>query len=294
MRRMRSVTALIIAAAAIAAGCDNDPTSAGTGKLTVLLTDAPFSTADVKSATVFIETVQCRQVAVTDEESQDESGSGWTTIVEPNEAINLLVLNNGVTLDLGTAELPTGTWAACRIIIDPEQSFVELNDGTKPDIKWPSAGQSGIKIHLKEPVEVDENSVIVVDFDVGSSFVLRGNDIHNNGLLFKPVVHGVMRDVAATFSGFVRGDAADGTPIANATVQLLPPGTPLADATTAPLRTATTDANGAFTFNFVVPGTYAVRALPPSGSVYKPALLANGVTLTDGETETGAVIVLPK
>lgn len=295
MRTMRSVIAMLAGTAAIMAACDSSSSPGGTGKLTVLLTDAPFPTADVQSATLFIRSIQCKQAPATTEETEDPESSGWTTVVEPNEAINLLVLNNGVTLDLGTQTLPAGTWSSCRVLIDPAQSFVELKDGTKPDIKWPSAGQSGIKIRLNEPVIVMDSSVIVVDIDVGSSFVLRGNSIHNNGLLFKPVVHGVAMDVAATFSGKVVGDTPAGAAIANATVQLLVAGTAVDDTVSANvLRSATTDATGAFAFNFVVPGTYAVRAIPPSGSLYKPALLAGGVTLTNQETESGAVIVLLK
>ncbi|HEU4993676.1 MAG TPA: DUF4382 domain-containing protein [Gemmatimonadaceae bacterium] len=297
MHISRFALTLAAASAAVLAACDGATSSnrGGPASLTVLLTDAPFSTADVKSATIFIERIACREETASDEETEDTESTGWTTIVEPNEAINLIVLNNGVTLNLGTQQLPAGTFNSCRIVIDPAQSFVELNDGTKPDIKWPSAGQSGIKVHLDEPVLVKEGSIIVVDFDVGSSFVLRGNSIHNNGLLFKPVVHGVARDVAATFSGKVVGDSAKGAPIDKATVQLLKAGTAVDDTVSANvLRTATTDANGDFTFNFVVPGVYAVRAIPPSGSLYKAGLLTNGVTLLDAETESGALIVLLK
>ena len=30
---------------------------------------------------------------------------------------------------------------------------------------------------------------MLIDFDVGKSFVMRGNSISQNGLLFKPVIH---------------------------------------------------------------------------------------------------------
>lgn len=293
MRRTAFLIATLAGAAMLA--CDGTgSTSSGPGKLTVLLTDAPFQTSEVKSATIFVTRIDCRQASATTSETEDASSGGWATVASPNKAIDLVPLNHGVTMDLGTQTLPAGTWQSCRIVIDPSQSFITLNDGAKPDIKWPSAGQTGIKIQLNEPVTVQDSSILVVDFDVGSSFVLRGNDIRNNGLLFKPVVHGVVKDVAATFSGSVRGDATNGPGIAGATVQLLPPGTTLADATTSPLRTATTDANGAFTFNFVAPGTYTVRAIPPTGSVYKAALLSSDVVLSPSETETGAVIVLTK
>jgi hypothetical protein len=293
MRRAIQLLPVFAAAAAFAA-CDNTTTSAGPGRLTVLLTDAPFSTADVESATIYVRRIDCQQASTTSEEAEDEQSRGWTTVVSPDHAIDLLPLNNGVTVDLGTQTLPSGSWQSCRIVIDPAQSYVELTDGSRPDIKWPSAGRSGIKVRLNEPVTVDDNSVLVLDFDIGSSFVLRGNDIHNNGLLFKPVVHGVIRDVAATLSGSVHGGTVDGEAIAGATVQLLPPGTALTDETTAALRTTSTDAAGAFSFHFVVPGTYTLRAIPPTGSAYKSALFSSDVTVTANENETGDVIVLTK
>jgi len=291
---MTTLVAACAAAFAVAAGCDDSATASGPARLNVLLTDAPFSTANVKSATIYVRSISCRQSETSTETAEDTVSLGWTTIVSPNRAIDLVPLNNGVTMDLGTQTVPAGTWDSCRIVIDPAQSFVELNDGTRPDIKWPSAGQSGIKIQLNEPVTVQETAVLVVDFDIGSSFVLRGNPSHNNGLLFKPVVHGVVRDVAATFMGVVRGDSTGGSPISAASVQLLPAGTAVDDTVALALRTTATDTAGIFAFHFVVPGSYAVRAIPPGGSAYKAALLPGGLTLGASETKSGAVIVLPK
>ena len=294
MRRMTTLLAAFAAASAVAAGCDSSTTGAGPAKLTVLLTDAPFSSADVQSATIFIRSIACRQEEASTADAADTVSLGWTTVASPDQEIDLVPLNDGVTMDLGTQTIPAGTWDACRMVIDPAQSSVTLKDGSKPAIKWPSAAQSGIKILLNEPVTVEDSSVLVVDFDIGSSFVLRGNDIHNNGLLFKPVVHGVVRDVAATFMGVVRGDSVNGSPIAAATVQLLPAGTAVDDTIATALRTTATDTAGTFGFHFLVPGSYAVRAIAPGGSAYKPALLSGGVTLGASETKTGAVIVLTK
>ena len=51
-----------------------------------------------------------------------------------------------------------------------------LKDGTHPAIQFPSAGHSGIKINLDKPIELTENgSVMTLDFDIGRSFVMRGN-----------------------------------------------------------------------------------------------------------------------
>ena len=75
-------------------------------------------------------------------------------------------------------------------LIDPAQSKVTLKDGSNPSIVWPSASRSGLKVQMPEPVELEdgESAEVTIDFDVGESFVLRGNSIKNNGLLFKPVI----------------------------------------------------------------------------------------------------------
>ena len=298
MRRSRTFLTTMLAAGVslLGVGCDTGSTGSGPGKLTVLLTDAPFPFDSVTSAHVYIVRVDARQATATTAEAEDASNAEWTTLASPNTAVDLLTLNHGATLNLGTATLPSGTWESFRVVIDPSKSYVTLKDGSQPDIKWPSAGQSGIKILLAEPVVVaNDSSTMVVDFDVGASFVMRGNSIHNNGLLFKPVVHGVVTDISASFSGTVRQDSQTGTPIAGATVELLVAGTPLTstDATKV-LRSTSTDANGAFAFNFVLPGTYTVRVTPPSGSAYKAALMAPDLTLTNGQASTGTVIVLNK
>ena len=80
--------------------------------------------------------------------------------------------------NLGTTSLSTGTYKGFRMVIDPAQSNVVLKNGTMPAIDFPSAAQSGIKIKLDMPIEVTkDSSVMVLDFDVGRSFVMKGNSI---------------------------------------------------------------------------------------------------------------------
>jgi hypothetical protein len=35
---------------------------------------------------------------------------------------------------------------------------------------------------------------MLVDFDVAQSFVIRGNSLDQNGLLFKPVIRGTLKE----------------------------------------------------------------------------------------------------
>ena len=290
---------LAVAGTVAVAACDdaNGPTLSNTGKVNVILTDAPFPFSQVKSVDVFVVRIDGK-IAETDsaEAADTTNGSTWKTLVSPNKSINLLTLTNGQTSNLGVATLPVGTYRSFRMIIDTDQSSITLNDNSKPSIKWPSAGKNGIKIILDKPFDVtDSTTTLLVDFDVGRSFVMRGNSISQNGLLFKPVIHATTQQTTGTISGSVRADNASGAGIAGATVEVLKAGTALTDTVSSNVvRTGSTDGSGNFTLAFVPPGTYVVRATPTVASGYKPALLAGGATITAGNTLSNQVIIVTK
>ncbi len=199
LNRVRIRTVLALAASvAVVAACGDSPTAAGRGTLAVRLTDAPFPTDSVSSVDIFVVRVDGR-VAETDSAAaeQDSAGTnGWTTLATPNISVNLLAYQNGASLPLGTATLTEGSYHGFRLIIDPSKSSITLKNGfvlsgtSTPNVAFPSASRTGIKIVLTKPVEVvaSDTTTMLVDFDVANSFVLRGNTILQNGLLFKPVV----------------------------------------------------------------------------------------------------------
>ena len=224
------MAAVVAASAMLAAACSNDGTIPGlgggseTGTVVVKLTDAPFPTDQVKSVDVFVIRVDGRTSDVSEADADqdlDNSGStGWRTLATPNASFNLLSLQNGASASLGSAPLGAGTYSGLRLIIDPSQSSVTLKDGTKltgssnPGVSFPSASRSGLKINLSKPLVVvgGTTTTLLVDFDVANSFVMRGNTIQQNGLLFKPVINGSVID-AATVNANIR--------LANATASAL-------------------------------------------------------------------------
>jgi uncharacterized protein DUF4382/carboxypeptidase family protein len=291
---LRFLAAIAFGTVGLAACGDSSGTS--TGLLTVRLTDAPFPFSDIARVDVFVVRVDARQTEPTDDEAADESDrSQWTTVASPNTMVNLLDLADGKTLNLGATTLATGTYNGFRLIIDPTQSSMTLADGSHADIKFPGAGHSGIKIRLDKPIELTENgSVMTLDFDVGRSFVMRGNGARN-GFIFKPVVRAVAQDITGSVSGSVHANSATGAGVQGATVEVLTAGSLLTDADpTHIVRTASTDANGNFRIPFLLPGTYVLRATPPSTSGFKPALLSGGLTITTGtETQNQIIVVAP-
>ena len=283
-----------VAAATLAFSACGDSSGTNMGTLTVRLTDAPFPFSEVARVDVHVVRVEARNAEPSDDEAADESRrGGWTTIASPDASFNLLDLAGGVTTNLGAATLATGTYNGFRLILDTDRSTITLADGSTPAIHWPSAGQSGIKIKLDQPIELTEDgSVMTLDFDIGRSFVLRGNTAAS-GFNFKPVIRAVAQDITGSVSGSVRANSATGAGVAGATVEVLTAGSLLADSDPAHVvQTTGTDANGDFRFAFLLPGTYVLRATPPAASGFKPALLPGGLTITSGTATTGQIIVV--
>lgn len=279
--------------------CGDSAGTGGTGKLTVALTDAPFPFDQVARVDVFVVRIDAQAPETDSAKAANESDSGgWTTIATPNSLINLLDLQGGKTTNLGATSLATGTYRSFRLILDTDKSSVTLKDGTKPSIKWPSAGKTGIKIILDKPVDLSTaGATLIVDFDVGRSFVLRGNTISQNGLLFKPVLRATASVVVTTgtVSGTVRADNATGALVSGASVELLKAGTALADTVSANvIKTGSTDAAGAFNLTTVAPGSYALRVTPAAASGYKALIYATPVVVTAGQTTGGIAVIVVK
>ena len=292
-KSIRLFAALMISAVALAACSDSSGT--GTGMLTVRLTDAPFPFSDVARVDVYVIRVDARTAAPTDAEAADAANhDGWTTVATPNASINLLDLGSGKTMNLGATTLATGNYNGFRLILDTDKSSITLTDGTKPPIFFPSAAQTGIKINLDAPIQLTENgSVMTLDFDIGRSFVMRGNSA-SNGFNFKPVIRAVAEDITGSVTGSVNANSATGAGVAGATVEVLTAGSLLTDSDpTHIVASSVTDASGNFRIAFLLPGTYVLRATPPAASTLKPALLA-GVTITSGaETQNQIIVVAP-
>lgn len=218
-----AVIALSVTALLGAAAC-SDSTSAGVGTVGVRLTnesvaasvagdiigadaDSPLAPGAVKSVDIFVVRIDAKRDEPTDDdaaaetEDSESEKDGWVTVAEPNATFDLMKLADGTNTFLGDAKVAEGSYNGFRLIIDPAKSSVTLNDAAKTVIggesivglKFPSAAKTGIKIKLSGgavDVKEGETSTLVVKFDVSKSFVVRGNSIEQNGLLFKPVIRG--------------------------------------------------------------------------------------------------------
>jgi hypothetical protein len=207
--RLSAATMLALAVAAFDA-C-SDSTSTGHGTLVVKLTDAPFPTDSVDSVNIFVVRVDARiadadsGAAATGASDDSAEMGGWQTVATPNDTIDLLAYQGGATLTIGSATLAEGTYSGFRLVIDPSKSWIRLKSGgvlsgtTNPNVTFPSASRSGLKIVLSSPVTIqpDGTTTMIVDFDLANSFVMRGASITQNGLLFTPVIQATVSVGAA-------------------------------------------------------------------------------------------------
>lgn len=198
-RGLAAVAVGMALAVGLVSGCGNGSTGVeDAGRMTVLLTDAPFPFDLVAEANVVIERV-------------DVVGEfGVETIAEGEQTFNLLDLQNGVTAQLATASLPEGPIEQIRLIVS--EASVVLIDETTFDLVVPSGAQTGIKI-LTPNVEVSAGAetTTTLDMDVSDSFIVQGDPdtpAGIQGFIFTPVVR-IAGSVTEGFPGDGEGDQED-------------------------------------------------------------------------------------
>jgi hypothetical protein len=229
------------------------------GKTAVFLTDDPFPFDGISRVDVHVV-----DIAMSTQMDTTEA-SPWVSVAHPDRAFNLLDLQNGSTALLGEAVVPPGQYRSVRLIFDPARSSMTTSDGvsitgtTTPGaagINWQAKGERPNLFSLvQEAMAIDQNGEdIVIDFDVGRSFLYDGN----GAFTFIPTLRAITR----AGSGGVRGAltrAGEGSPIANAVVSIhyaldsLTSVGPL-------LATTRSNAGGEFQALFLSPGRYDVVA----------------------------------
>ncbi len=101
--------------------------------------------------------------------------------------INLLDLQNGVTLPMEDMQLPAGVRVTqIRLVLNETGHYIMKGTEERCDLKTPSAQKTGVKILIHQGIAIDNgyNYSVVVDFDAKKSIVQTGN----GGCLLKPVL----------------------------------------------------------------------------------------------------------
>ena len=200
----------------LVSGCDkanNDPN----GRLVISITDGPFPINFVESATVTITKIEIRKAG-----DGVPDGNPFLTVWEGTESFDLLQLRNGLVETLTDIEVPVGKYDLVRLYVD--KAGLKIKDGGNFDVKVPSGSQTGIKIFIKPDLIVEGGltAELLLDFDLSSSFVMRGNPDSPagiNGFIFKPVI----RAANNTESGRIEGSVVDseGAAIAEVMIEVM-------------------------------------------------------------------------
>ncbi len=257
---MRRATVLMALTCLMGLSCARDGTldPPSDGLTRVLLTDAPFPFDQVARVDVFI--VSVGAASTFDTLTADDP---WITIAEPYSSYNLLDLQSGTTTIVGEAMLPAGMYQAVRVVIDVDQSHITLNDGSDATVDWQRTGEVALHALVEDPLEVPvEGALIVIDFDVGRSFLPLGD-----GFVFIPWIRAVNEAATGSIAGTVRGSDGPGAPllpVSTASVSIYRNAT-VAYSGAAPIATGRTDESGRFLIPFVTGGQYSVHVDPPAG-----------------------------
>lgn len=294
-----------------AAACGGQgPAGNGAGASHVLLSDDAFPYWRLRSVDIYV-------VSVAASLSADTGGSGATggdfvTIAAPARRINVLALQNGVTDELGTVNLPQGAISPVRMVIDTDSSSITLRDGriltggSTPGITWQfTTARPTLNALVHEQIDVpDTGAVIVVDFDVGQSFIPRqviDSTSGDSGFIFAPMLRAADANRTGSISGMVLAQSSDGPPIADASLQLYFGYAGAAENTWYRQATTTTGTGGTFRFSFVrrssswdgrwAGWTYIVTVDPPPGSGLSRVLVSNLEVKARQDTTLGTVVL---
>jgi hypothetical protein len=189
MSNIRRVLVGAVAALALfTVACESGPTSLRTGKLSLLLTDAP---GDVAEAVVTIDRIYLQP------DSNDANGR--VVLLEDDVTVDLLTLRDSLMGLIDSVDIPVGSYRQLRLVISGGYVSIVGTDTTTRqiyassptyaglpsgavvtgDLQMPSLAQSGLKVTLPDDaLEIGDDDVVtlVIDFDVAQSFGrLAGN-----------------------------------------------------------------------------------------------------------------------
>jgi hypothetical protein len=203
----------------------------------------------------------------------DTSGDSWQLIANqtPN-VVDLLTLQTQ-SLNLGSGNLPAGSYPSLQLLLDPSTTNVTIDGQTypvafvTPDHPWwdPSQTIEAVQVPLTVNGTAGQSVTASLDFNVFQSANL------SNGVVYltpkvaagfgSPRIHGVVANSA-------------GSPVNNATIVAT-------DATGAVANVTVTAADGSFNLHGINPGSYTL-------SVANTYTTDAGVTVTASGADTGA------
>ncbi|MBI4546262.1 MAG: DUF4382 domain-containing protein [Gemmatimonadetes bacterium] len=304
-RRVAEYAVLALALSLPLAACDDgDNMGAQTGRMSILLTDAP---GDVKAAVVTIAGIYLQGQG---------SDTGRIFLTQTETTTNLITLANDTRTLVDGATISAGTYAQLRFILTGAFLEVENADGStsifasspgykglpagakvEGELQMPSLAQSGLKVILPGgSVQVTgEQKILLVDFDVAQSFGRQAGQ--SRRWVMNPVLKATELQVSGSATATLRLGAGVTLPsVGGSAVTLANFKARLTSSEGSSEALALTDANadGVFeaTFKFLFPGQYTLEFVAPAGvSFTTNPTTPTSVTVASAASVTSAFTV---
>src|SRR5438552_14185704 len=291
---MSKLSLALLAVASIAAACDQDEATIGSpqsvgARAEVLLTDAPFPFDSVQSVQVYIVSIG---LSTHPDTGTSADSMHWVTVASPHRQIDLLTLQQGLTDSLGVGQVTADQYKAVLVTINVDSSAgIRFKNGSQAVVHWNGSGLESYGSFVEAPINVpDIGAAIVVDFDVGRSFVY--NRLGDGAFDFFASMRAVNRAATGGIAGTVQHDASVGGsigPVADATVSAWTGG----PANWFVLSTGKTDAAGHYRIAYLLPGSYMISVDPPFGTNSYASAVDSSVAVNQGFETTHNVTLHP-
>jgi hypothetical protein len=182
--RITLIAVLMIALA----GCGSDPTEPATGRVNVLLTDAPIDLSEVDGVEVTLDGLLLfgNEGMVDDEDGMELSQPDVST--GEGLTIDLLEYQNMNTVEIASGEVPAGDYKKIRMYIrSAELVVVDPNDEMLEN-RYPIDVPSGkVDIPIAFTVSGGETETVTLDFDASMSVQVNETE-GNKEYILRPVI----------------------------------------------------------------------------------------------------------
>jgi hypothetical protein len=243
-------------------GCEDEDLA--TGRLLLVIGDAPFPLEMISAAEITIGSVSVR--------SSSNEGERWESMPAHGGTFDLLSLRNGITTELAAFDLPAGEVDQIRLQI--LSGHVQLTDGRSFDLKVPSGMSSGLKVFPAPPIVVAGGLTtdVLLDVDLARSFrsipaaPRKTDDIRT--FHFNPSLRVANLTTSGSVAGFVYStegtdELDDDVPLGGVAVEAYPLDSPEFDSGTDGAD-ALTESNGLYRILGLRAGRWAIVARPAS------------------------------
>ncbi|HEY1078133.1 MAG TPA: DUF4382 domain-containing protein [Fontimonas sp.] len=293
----RSVFALAAISGSLAVGaCSDDSNGSRTTQLKLAVSDAPVDGA--RAVVVVFDAVELR----------GPDDAPFLIEFDEPKAIDLLNDSGTASAVLFDEPIPSGAYTQIRLLVsadgDPNESYIELGDGSRQGLRVPSGAQTGLKLVSGFDAPPGGIANFTVDFDLRKAVTCPpGQD---GVCLLRPALRLVNNDQVGNIQGIVSaslvpegcapgvylysGDVAQPRDNDSTAVNLA--SQPLASKV--PVVTAQSEGGYYYQLTFLPPGDYTV-ALTCAADIDDPdradaevtfAPIVDGIAVTAGQTTT--------